>query len=65
LVDLKPTKMQAGIAGFFIFLIAYLLFFNLLFVSQDNVRPIYVPGTLIFGFLGYLLTGYLYERYIR
>ncbi|ALK05141.1 MAG: hypothetical protein AAY43_04785 [Methanosarcina sp. 795] len=62
---MKLQKKYFEILGFLIFLIFYLLFFNLLFPIQDSDTPVYVPGTLIFALLGYWLGGILYEKYIK
>jgi hypothetical protein len=62
-VILSLTKKQFKITGFLIFLISYLAFFNLLHISETSGLPFYAPGTLIFGFLGYWLAGYLYDKY--
>lgn len=64
-VNLKLSKNQVEILGFLIFLISYLLFFNLLFPVRGSNLPIYAPGTLIFAFLGYWLGGLLYEKYLK
>ena len=65
LINLNLTKKQVEISGFFIFLISYLLFFNLFFRFRGSESPIYAPGTLIFAFLGYWLGGYLYDKYLK
>lgn len=62
---LNLTKRQVEIIGFFIFMIFYLLFFNLIFRPQGSDSPVYAPGTLIFAFLGYLLGGYIYDKYLK
>jgi hypothetical protein len=59
------TKIQVEIGGFLIFLISYLLFFNLFFHFRESELPIYAPGTLIFGFFGYWLGGLLYDKYLK
>lgn len=62
---MKLEKIHAEIIGFLIFLISYILFFNVL-LSVKGVGPsIYVPGTLIFAFVGYWLGGILYDKYSR
>ncbi|MGA9187036.1 MAG: hypothetical protein WB014_00360 [Methanosarcina sp.] len=62
---MKLAKNQIEIIGFLIFLIPYLLFFNLLLPVQGQNLLIYAPGTLIFAFIGYWLGGYLYEKYLK
>jgi hypothetical protein len=62
---LKPTKIQVEIIGFLIFLISYILFFNILFSVKGLGPSIYIPGTLIFALLGYWLGGILYEKYLK
>jgi len=57
--------MYAEIGGFLIFLVFYLVFFNLFFRFEGAGYPVYAPGTLIFAFIGYWLGGLLYEKYLR
>jgi uncharacterized membrane protein YfcA len=65
MIYLNPTKIQVEISGFIIFLLSYLLFFNLFFHFRGSELPIYAPGTLIFAFTGYWLGGYLYDKYLK
>lgn len=65
LFKLKLSKVQVELAGFFTFLILFLLVFNLLFRLQRGESLIYAPGTLIFSLLGYWLGGYLYDKYLK
>lgn len=65
LVDLNLTKQYAEIGGFLVFLILYLVFFNLLFSFEETGYPIYAPGTLVFAFFGYWLGGYLYDKFLK
>ncbi|AKB46106.1 hypothetical protein MSKOL_0329 [Methanosarcina sp. Kolksee] len=62
---MKPAKIYFEIIGFFIFLISYILFFNILFSVKGLGPSIYVPGTLLFALLGYWLGGILYEKYFK
>lgn len=65
LVSLNLTKKQIEIGGFLVFLVLYLVFFNLVYRFEGPGYPIYAPGTLIFAFLGYWLGGYLYDKYLK
>lgn len=62
---MKPEKIHVEIIGFLIFLVFYVLFFNILFSVKGLGPSIYVPGTLIFAILGYWLGGILYDKYIK
>lgn len=52
-------------AGFLLFFVLYLAFFNLLSRLKGYESPFFAPGTLLFSFLGYWLAGYLYDRYLK
>jgi hypothetical protein len=63
LINLHITKIQIQLSGFIIFLISYLLFFNLFIHLPESKVPFYAPGTAAFAILGYWLGGYIYDKY--
>ncbi|MDW5550073.1 hypothetical protein [Methanosarcina sp.] len=62
---MKPAKIHAEIIGFLIFLISYILFFNVFLSVKGLGLSIYAPGTLIFALVGYWLGGILYDKYSK
>ena len=60
----KLTKNQAQIIGFITFVLVYLAAVNVWLHIRGSQSLIFVPGTFLFGLIGYWLWGYLHSRYV-
>jgi hypothetical protein len=58
------TKNQAQVIGFITFVLIYVSAVNLWLHASGSESLVFVPGTLLFGLIGYWLWGYLYSKYI-
>ncbi len=58
------TKHQAQIIGFITFILIYVAAVNVWLHTSGSPSLIFVPGTFLFGLIGYWLWGYLYSKYV-